>query len=62
MILGANLEDQSIMNLKSELDSKETQMKIIDISDTASKQWNNEKIMQKMKDEWEPLEFACVPV
>lgn len=33
-----------------------------EISDRASKEWNNEKTMKKMKDEWEPLEFSCKAV
>ena len=33
-----------------------------EISDRASKEWNNEKIMKQMKDAWEPLKFLCKEV
>lgn len=33
-----------------------------EISDRATKEWNNEKTMKKMKEEWEPLEFTCKEV
>jgi len=33
--------------------------KLEEISDRASKEYSNSKIMQKMKEEWEPLEFTC---
>jgi dynein heavy chain len=33
--------------------------KLEDISDTASKEYGNERILRKMMDEWEPQEFLC---
>jgi dynein heavy chain len=33
-----------------------------EISDKATKEWNNEKIMASMKEAWEPLKFTCKEV
>lgn len=41
---------------------KEKREVLEQISDTASREYNNETIMQKMKEEWEPLLFTCKEV
>lgn len=33
--------------------------KLEDISETASKEYSNERTMIKMKEDWEPMEFTC---
>lgn len=40
----------NIENFKNDLE---------EISETASKEFSNMKTMKKMRDDWEPLEFAC---
>mmetsp|Transcript_11716 Transcript_11716/g.17891 ORF Transcript_11716/g.17891 Transcript_11716/m.17891 type:complete len:113 (+) Transcript_11716:3244-3582(+) len=55
------LPDMSIEKLKN-LDILSHKDKLEDISDKASKEWSNQKIMDKMKEEWVPLEFTCVDV
>ena len=36
--------------------------KLEEISERASKEYGNHKIMVKMKEDWEPLRFTCVEV
>ncbi len=35
---------------------------IEEVSDIASKEWSNQRNMDKMKEDWKPLEFACALV
>ena len=62
-LIGLNVteKDMKLDTLKSMEITKHKDI-LEEISDKASKEWNNEKIMKQMKEQWEPLNFTCKEV
>jgi hypothetical protein len=48
-----------IKNNQRSTDTQAINSKLEEISDTASKEFKNERLLRTMKNDWEPAEFGC---